>query len=221
MSIKRSLSDKQRLIFKLIGGPKRSALMFLVMPAFFCGLGPSCASKSLRAGEPGLKWGQIVINPAVHGPERMTTQPTFADANSASWNWSSSEKLELRRRGPISELESRSLMTDRIAYMRALLQTHVDPYWGTPDPGAGRCQLDQFKSLPIVETSAALFIQFVVGATAEFVVGTCVDKDEINVAKTQLIYCKSTQLFYELKYFYKKSDPHEPKPQDYTLASCD
>ncbi|MDD4974866.1 MAG: hypothetical protein PHY93_10980 [Bacteriovorax sp.] len=106
-------------------------------------------------------------------------------------------------------------MKNKTIMIKGLYTIQATPYSGMITREAVCTAELQIEPL-ILENKIQTSLQFNLKATERFVLGVCVEEQNVFSNQTLLLYCKKDKTFYEIRYYYPKSS----RPFLTPIASC-
>lgn len=124
------------------------------------------------------------------------------------------EKLKINSKSvPISE--AKKIIEQKSSEIKMLFLPQQVPYFGQISKDVS-CTSNVEIDKPLNETDKGLSLMMNLAATEYLIYGTCIKEQEIYKSQLLFLYCKKTGTFYEIKYFFDRSENYKK-----AIASCE
>jgi exoribonuclease R len=175
----------------------------------------SCSQKqTLKSSFPKLKWSPTLKD------QKIVVDKEFQEKNI------SGKKMtfegELKAHQLIAEVmvdiepeRAATLMKNKTMMIKGLYAIQATPYSGTITKEAS-CTAELQIDPIVMENKNQSSLQFNLKATERLVLGVCIEEQNVFRSQTLLLYCKKDKMFYDMRYYYPKSN----KPFSGPMASC-
>jgi hypothetical protein len=97
-------------------------------------------------------------------------------------------------------------------YLRSLYESRIEPYFGKAEDKKD-CALKEQFGKPVVEGNELSSITYGLYSNANYALGACGHSPDGFQVKLTLAYCKKSQKFLQVKYFYTKENPKWSNPE--------
>lgn len=189
-------------------------MMRIILILFLLAL-VSCTKKNdLKTYYPHLKWSDSFKG------ETVVVDKEFQNKNVSGMKVGFEGKL--KGHYMISEMmvdvdpdTAAKLFKNKALMIKGLYSVQATPYTGTITKEAS-CMVDINIDPILQEKKNQTELQFDLKATERMVLGVCIEEQNVYRNQTLLIYCKNINTFYDLRYYYPKSE----KPLKMPIASC-
>jgi hypothetical protein len=117
----------------------------------------------------------------------------------------------------VDSFKAQSLFKNKALMIKGLYEKQATPYSGVVTREASCLEGMVIENNNVIETPNEMSLKFDLKATERHVFGVCLEEQNIFRTQILLLYCKKNQTFYEIKYFYPKSEPVLKN----NVAACD
>jgi hypothetical protein len=186
-------------------------MKFILLFLFFL----SCTkANNLKAIYPHLKWDDSIKN------ESVTVDKEFQNKNVSGVKILFDGKLKGQQlisemMVDIDEETADKLIKNKSLMIKGLYAIQATPYSGTITKEAS-CTTDMNIDPVLSDKKNQKSMQFDLKATERLVLGVCLEEQNVFRNQTLLIYCKSIKTFYDLRYYYPKTQKALKMP----IANC-
>ncbi|MBC7541070.1 MAG: hypothetical protein H7281_19795 [Bacteriovorax sp.] len=189
--------------------------MKYIISIVFVLVSSSCSQKqTLKSSFPKLKWSSTLKD------QRFVVDKEFQEKNIAGKKMKfegefNDHQLIAEVMTDIEPEKAAILMKNKTMMIKGLYAIQATPYSGTitkEESCIAELQIDPLVMDNKIQTSQ----QFNLKATERLVLGVCTEEQNVFRNQSLLLYCKKDKIFYDMRYYYPKSN----KPFATPIASC-
>lgn len=171
----------------------------------------SCTEKTPENFLTGVKFGSEQINISSFYQDKKAKGP----ANTVGLRSDQNEVLRIKTETIGKPEEARKIIDQKSNEIKMMFAPQQVPYQGVISKDINCTQAVEVNN-KILETDKEISLIANMTATDRLIYGSCIADQEIYKSQLLMLYCKSNQNFYEIKYFYDKGLVYKPQ-----IAHCD